>query len=123
MTFKYLKAFSQWSSCKHACIYFHVVSLKTSETFKLIKFSVSSDKFYLISPNTEPAFSVTNTILLSGPPTTCTAPLLMMYISLPMSPCKESQKHQIFSSTDSLIVTLNIDLATITHFLHNKVSG
>ena len=42
---------------------------------------------YLISPNTQPAFSVTNTMLLSGPPTTCTAPLLMMYISFPMSPC------------------------------------
>lgn len=58
-----------------------------SETLLLHIACLIQMKSYLISPNTQPAFSVTNTMLLSGPPTTCTAPPLMMYISLPMSPC------------------------------------
>lgn len=62
--------------------------------FIFLKWNTDETLFYLISPNTHPAFSVTNTMLLSGPPTTCTAPLLMMYISLPMSPCREDQMNK-----------------------------
>ena len=40
----------------------------------------------LISPNTDPAFSVTSTDFPSGPPKTCTCPAWMMYISRPISP-------------------------------------
>lgn len=40
----------------------------------------------LISPNTDPAFSVTSTAFPSGPPRTCTCPAWMMYISRPISP-------------------------------------
>lgn len=44
---------------------------------------------HLISPNTEPAFRVTSTVVPSGPPSTCTCPAWMMYISRPISPCNE----------------------------------
>lgn len=40
----------------------------------------------LISPNTDPALSVTSTDFPSGPPKTCTCPAWMMYISRPISP-------------------------------------
>ncbi len=48
----------------------------------------------LISPNTEPALMVTNTVCRSGPPTTWTSPCLMMYISLPISPCNTHRPGQ-----------------------------
>ena len=71
-------------------------------------------------------------MLLSGPPTTCTAPLLMMYISLPMSPCRESDNNQnlhvdefqcfglVATRVKSLVARKNTD--DVTHFLHHKVS-
>lgn len=51
--------------------------------------AASPQQFFadLISPNTDPAFSVTSTVLPSGPPSTCTCPAWIMYISRPISPC------------------------------------
>lgn len=46
---------------------------------------------HLISPKTDPALRVTNTVFPSGPPTTCTSPALMMYISRPTSPCSRRE--------------------------------
>lgn len=43
-------------------------------------------RLYLISPKTDPALRVTNTVFPSGPPTTCTSPAFMIYISRPTSP-------------------------------------
>lgn len=57
-----------------------------TQSIMLINDENGSSKLYLISPKTLPSCSVAKTILLFGPPTTSTCPIITMYISVPTSP-------------------------------------
>lgn len=77
---------------------------------------------HLISPKTDPARRVTNTVFPSGPPTTCTSPAFMMYISRPTSPSIEKYGH-LWEEKKKLKTHTIVFTQTVPFCRHNPQAG